>query len=104
MNYDMFVVNNKNLVPEQQDLHKCVIFVKEAIEKLLEERKWDFNKVDIDTQFSEASFVFRCVLKCFDSELFVEESHIWEQVKVLFCLLWTFMTTSVDETLFKQAN
>jgi hypothetical protein len=49
MNYDMFVVNNKNLVPEQQDLHKCVIFVKEAIEKLLEERKWDFNKVDIDT-------------------------------------------------------
>ena len=45
----MFVTNNQCALPEHPDLHKCMIFVKEAIGKLFEERKWDVNKIDMDT-------------------------------------------------------
>lgn len=81
-----------------------MLFLKDALQHILEERKWDHNKIDVDNQMDEASFIFRRVLKALP-EMFDEDPSKGphsKRMQVTLSLLWTLIVTSLDETLFKQ--
>lgn len=74
--------------PEQQEA-----FVRVALDKVLEERKWASSKVDIDAQLSEASFLYRRMVEMLPCE-----------VQGALCLLWTFLMFAMDRALFRQED
>lgn len=83
-----------------------MLFLKDALLKILEERKWTRNKIDIDKQLDEASFIYRRVLESLpllfsDSSSGGLDAHQVKQLQITLCLLWTLIVTSLDVTLFK---
>lgn len=91
LHHDMFISRTcpvRACIPEQQEA-----FVRVALDKVLEERKWASSKVDVDAQLDEASFVYRRVVEMLPSE-----------VQGALCLLWTFLMFAMDRALFRQED
>lgn len=102
MNHDMFLVEK---VPKDDSkiasAAQISSFVHSALAKVMEERKWTRNEIDIDAQMHEASFIYRRVLQTIGQP---QSPLELKQLQQALTLLWTFLVMSFDVTLFKQED
>jgi hypothetical protein len=66
MNHHLFITSRgrrNDTETHLKDISAITLFIRDALEKVFEEKKWIRNKIDMEKQVNEASFIVRHVLK-----------------------------------------